>query len=98
MKLLELLDNSSKWIKYHLGETAKGYPVPGYDPSAVCWCLRGAVQKCYPENITKVEGKLRRTIARMFPRKWKNNCVADFNNDPKTTFALIRRVIKAAKV
>src|SRR6185369_2434153 len=73
MKVRELLSGPEKWVQ---GVYAKGYvddnlgdtilrAVEPDDPKAHCWCLVGAINKCYPiindERIrikTKIQAKI----------------------------------------
>ena len=92
MTVQELLSDESKWTK---GTNARGEdkgPIHPGNSEAKCFCLIGAIAKCY---LTGTDGyfqaieKLRRQI---------NGPIPGFNDDPKTTFADIRRVIEAANI
>jgi len=65
MKVGELLSDPSRWTQCATGRNAAGIPLiqlmtPGHgqfpmrplaeSPDAVCWCLRGAILKCYPDD------------------------------------------------
>jgi hypothetical protein len=66
MKIHELLDSPSKWTKGCLAADANGEIVGEHDPSARCWCLIGAIYKCYePESHEKVWRALDRVRAKI---------------------------------
>jgi hypothetical protein len=48
MKAYELLSDPSKWTKGVIARNSNGERVAGYDPSATCFCLYGAIKRCYP--------------------------------------------------
>ncbi len=55
MKIRQLLTDASAWTQ---GTNARigtymgigGFTVDPCSPSATCWCLNGAVLRCYPED------------------------------------------------
>lgn len=46
MKAHELLGDSSKWTQGCLARNEHGIPVEAESPTAVCWCLTGALIRC----------------------------------------------------
>lgn len=48
MKVKELLTDESKWTNTYAARNPNGEPCDSCSTSAVCWCLYGATQKCYP--------------------------------------------------
>lgn len=47
MKVHELLNDSSKWTKKASARNIQKESVPAHSSLAVCWCLLGAIDKCY---------------------------------------------------
>jgi hypothetical protein len=47
MKVRELLSDESKWTQDANARDKNGVDVPVYSPKACCWCLQGAMDKCY---------------------------------------------------
>lgn len=47
MKIKELLSDNTKWCKKHCALDINGLPTESSSPEAVCWCLFGAMRKCY---------------------------------------------------
>lgn len=55
MKLRELLTDESKWTQKAYARDKDGKPTGALSPTAVCWCLDGAIRKCCPESL---EGRI----------------------------------------
>ncbi len=53
-KVHELLDEPEKWTKGTAARNAAGEVTSCRSPSAVCWCLAGAVFVCYPSRAFDV--------------------------------------------
>jgi hypothetical protein len=47
MKVRELLCDESKWTQYANARDGYGLQTSADSPDAVCWCLSGAIDKCY---------------------------------------------------
>lgn len=86
MKAWELLSDASKWTQGEPARDIHGRPVDADDSEAVCWCLMGALNKCYPgihikgllltRNIT--QGGCLQEFSVDVPHEW--------NDDPVRTF------------
>lgn len=48
MKIHQLLKTRKQWIQGGLSRDKYGHDVSIHSKSAVCWCLYGALMKCYP--------------------------------------------------
>jgi hypothetical protein len=55
MKAYELLDSPKKYTTYAYARDAEGKWCPAKDPEACCWCLIGALQRCYPDFDVRQE-------------------------------------------
>lgn len=51
-KIRDIFATESKWCKRNFARDASGKPVHIDDPNAVCWCLAGALDLCYPIRHT----------------------------------------------
>jgi hypothetical protein len=64
MKVKELFAANERWTKRAMARVSMGISVIETHPSAVCWCLLGAIYFCYPEEkdrkivTAKVLGKI----------------------------------------
>ncbi len=48
MKVKELLTDKTKWIKGYYAVNKAGDFVSQHSDEATCWCLVGAIYRCYP--------------------------------------------------
>lgn len=48
MKVHELLSDETKWTRACGARDATGRQVEPCSSNAVCWCLVGAIEKCFP--------------------------------------------------
>lgn len=87
MKVKDLLTDESKWTKGAYARTAEGRMVFYRDIAATRFCLLGAIFRCYGaigagEITERVEKKL-------------SDCSTHgWNDDPRTTFADVRRLVE----
>jgi hypothetical protein len=93
MKTYELLDTPEKWTKEVFARDCKGDEVDPESPEAVCWCVKGALQKCYPNYDDRWEAAYHRLLE---VRKYKH--IVDWQDDPRTTYEEIIKVLKLADV
>lgn len=52
MKVHELLSDSTKWIQNCSARNSFGAETDPSEADAVCWCLVGAVIKCYDSKLS----------------------------------------------
>lgn len=83
MKAFELLEKPGAWTRNALARNAAGEPVTPYGQGAVCWCVVGAVLKCY-ENTDFALQSLNERVG----------MVVAWNNDPRRTQAEVVAVLK----
>lgn len=99
MTVLELLNDPSKWTQGVFSRDAAGKGLCWGHSDACCWCLSGAVIKCYPtdpetENVFK---QLSDAAMQLYPLQAMHGLVS-FNDHPSTTFEHIRKVVELANV
>lgn len=90
MKIKELFSNESKWCQRCYARDKNGLRAYPRSNKAVCWCLLGAIKKCYLENDFN-------TIKIMIKTKIKissNDSVALWNDDPKRTFKEVKQLVE----
>ena len=92
MKISELLTSKDKWTQGPEAEDRYGRPVYHDSPRAVCWCLMGALMKCYPDVVQRDAARMRLYEAIRFPNiMWWNEC-------PERTFVEVKAAVEAAGV
>jgi len=97
MTVKELLSDPKSWTQFPAAQDKNGSPVFTDDPTAVCWCLSGAVQKVYgPEIEIPIYDKIRAAIRKFHPMLIDN--VVFFNDDPNTTHEMVMQVLEEAGV
>lgn len=57
MKAYELLSSKEKWAKRAYAYDEKGAPCDPRDEKAVCFCLLGAIDRCYGKTPMRVRSK-----------------------------------------
>ena len=88
MKIKELFSDSSKWTKGACAKTKHYTACLPTNPSAVCWCLAGALRKCYGESgesMSKIRLRILRSLG------------ADYivwNDDPTRTFEEVKALVE----
>jgi hypothetical protein len=111
MTIRKLFSSYRKWIQ---GTDARVAPPVGasrvlpQSDNAACWCLRGAVIKCYPTKRKRAEviTKLVLSIDALFPKRLmsiagiynREDIVIGFNDHRNTRFADVLKVVRHAKV
>ena len=58
MKVHELLSNKSAWIKLSYARDYNNNIVSCLSDEAVCFCLAGAIMKCYNDNYIEIVKKV----------------------------------------
>ena len=89
MKVQDLLTDESKWTQESYAKNAKGNAVKWTSQFAVCWCLSGAVRKCY-SDLQQFE--ILKKIRNFIKNKVGHTNIASFND--KATFQDICNLIE----
>jgi hypothetical protein len=88
MKIHELLDNESKWTKDCAAKDCFGFNVNIRSRVAVCWCLLGAIEKCYPRKPQNLTVKTK--VYNALLKRYNMNSIIFFNDSLKTNFDNVR--------
>lgn len=98
MKVKELLASPSAWTQGSYARDKDGYHTFIDNPQAYCFCLGGAVIRCYkdPYECDEAYRKLLEAIKKR--TGLEVSLLFVFNDDPKTTHADILAVAEAADV
>ena len=103
MKVKELLDRPEKWTQGCYAVDENDCPIWGTDaydeanhPKAVSFCLSGALKRCYPQRFEEDRAwdKLEVAIRSL---GLSGNVIA-FNDNPDTTFEMVKEVLELADV
>ena len=105
MKVKQLLSTKSKWTKLACARDKKNMECPVNDPSAVKYCLEGAIIKCYQtgEERNRVENLIRRALRMsevefsMFKPIYDGR-ITYWNDAPKRTFKDIKKLISKLNI
>ncbi len=87
MKVRDLLTDESKWTQHLYARDANGVTTDLSGPYATCWCLVGALERCYgmtPEFSLAYTRLARRTV----------NGVTEWNDTPTRTFTEVRALVE----
>jgi hypothetical protein len=94
MKLKELLSSPDKWIQGHYALDAEGDVIDAQDPDAVCFCLQGAIRRCYndgkePYRFTdEYKGVKSRILHEI------GEPITTWNDAPERTFEDIKQLVE----
>jgi len=75
MKIQDLLTDESKWTTGSYARDAKGKSVMEESLVAVCWCLVGAIRKCYNDlgEELKIKKKIRARLKKTYIAEWSDS-------------------------
>ena len=84
MKIYELLDSPDKWTRCNYAKTKDGDYCKSNSSNACCWCLYGAMLKCYPgDHFLQIKRILESTLG-----VW----IETWNDEPERTFEEVRQL------
>jgi hypothetical protein len=95
MKAYELLSDSSKWTKGAGARDNDGIRCSPASPDAVCWCLFGAITRCY-DNPFQIAAMVEKLISETYNEGYYK--AESFNDAPDTTYNDIISLLKEADV
>lgn len=99
---LKVIDSPEKWTKYYIARKADKTPTQYYSEKATCWCIQGAIRKAMDMQEPMKTHISRRTTynigkaLRKHIRNQSQNPVTRFNDNTRTTYTGIIRLIKKA--
>ena len=98
MKPSDVLKLKKNWVKNSYANRQDGSSCSVESDNAVCWCLVGAIMKCYPHPKTQVEKRLKASSAmkKLFPGR--TNSLLQFNDHKDTKFTDVKKVLKEAEL
>lgn len=90
MKIKELLSGPEKWTKGHAAINAAGVAVSPYSADACCWCLIGALNKCYPDSPSPERDRAFGLLIENF----STEPISIWNDAPERTFAEVKELVE----
>lgn len=93
MKAYQLLEKPEAWTKGAAARDRDGRSVDFNHPDAICWCVTGAIEKCYPCNISNRDAR-NRLKAAVRAVDW----IHKWNDAQTTTHSQVLEVLKACDV
>jgi hypothetical protein len=101
MLAYKLLDSTVKWTKRCSARDRDGWSVPVGNAGAVCWCMMGALRKCYPSppDFLAARKKLQQVLPPSFyATDLEGTSITSANDARTTTFRQVRAWLKKAGV
>lgn len=99
MKAHELISEESKWTKGVYARDEYNKPVSVASDFGVCFCITGAVKKCYPlHEQSDILKKIRNAIDLKYPQKHEHvlheTSIVRFNDehDYETVYNLVKEL------
>lgn len=89
MKLHKLLSDPSKWTKKAIARDANNNKVGSGDPTAVCFCLIGAVFKLHPFSFDD-----RQNLYEKIETKVPRGDIVGWNDAPERTHEEVLALLK----
>lgn len=93
MKLHELLSDPSRWTKGATARNSIGNIVSSYDPTAVCFCLIGAIFRIYPDDYPNAFNE-RVAIHKQLEGRLSNHDIVGWNDAPERTHEEVLALLK----
>lgn len=94
MKISEILSSPDKWTKEHCAKDSDGDPTNSSSPTAVCWCLAGAMNRMISLNEDMFFSKTHFTLTEIVRSTTKHQEISYFNDAPETTYEDVMKVVK----
>lgn len=99
MKVKELLSDPAKWTKNTHARAADGSCVTERDVRAVCFCMLGAINKCYPSfEEGRLRDRVERRVLSYIELLYPFDDIASFNDCETITHSDVMRVLEKADV
>ena len=97
MKPSELLSDPSKWTQGYYARDAKGDLQPARSPDATCFCIFGALLRCY-ERPGERSQKVAQVILKRFPQRvaHQDSVLPGFNDHKDTKYEEVISVLQEA--
>lgn len=91
MKVKELLDSPEKWTKGHYSRDKLGNPAWPENDDATCFCLMGAIRRCY--GFGPRGNEIVKRCCDRIKCDDSGSSLGPFNDAPERTFDEVRQLI-----
>lgn len=102
MKIRELYSDPSKWTKRAYARDPEGEPDFPRSQYAVCWCLDGAIELCYPSGA--VRDPIYEKVGCILAPHWANDRIRQtmeiqrWNDAKERTFEDVKRLVEGLDI
>jgi len=93
MKAHELLAQDGAWTQYSTAYDTRGIPVEAHSEKAVCWCLEGAIIRCYDNFHIPIQP----VLAALEAKGWYGQA-CHWNDRPERTQAEVVALLKGLDI
>lgn len=97
MKAHELLADPKRWTKWAYARDVNGNGVKPESDDAVCWCIKGAIIKCYGGSFAQY-GKQRNKVVDKLEELYDILQIHEFNDCIGTTHEQVVSLLKELDV
>lgn len=98
MKISELFSEPSRWTQHTYARDAEALRCSADSDSAVCWCLTGALCKCYGNDDTDRRLEAERKIRRALIDRGEAAYIVEWNDRSFRTFEEVKSLVEQADV
>lgn len=98
MKAYELLSSPEKWTQGAYAKTAANVVCNPLDAVAVCWCVSGAIFKCYTNDEDAWEAQRQRHKLEVYLRDVKGSATYPQYWNDRTTYEEVYAALKACDI
>ena len=92
--LQELFVNECYWAKGNYAKNKNGANVGLFDESGSCWCLLGAIHKCYNRRGEEIVAEIIAKIKIHLKGMGFVGSISSFNDSPETKFEDILKIVQ----
>lgn len=96
MTLQTLFKKPGSWTQGALARTRKRNVVSPHSTAAVCYCLEGALVRCYPEHAERVSA--RQMLIAAIRKLFGTPNYVNWNDESGRRIRQIRRAVKEANI
>lgn len=98
MKIKELYSSPDKWTKDWFARDKNGDKVPLSDREATCFCLAGAIERCYPATALEVSYRIETYLKNKGELNHNVRTYVQWNDVPSRTFEDVKTLVEALDV